>query len=755
MSLTDCHRLLGERPANRRAACLGLVVLFLTWTAIAARGDGVKQILVLHSNQNTLPAIVIADAAIRRELQARLPGGVNIFSEAMDSERFPGPDQEARLDMFLRGKYAKYAIDLVIATSFQALDFVLQRRGTSLFANAHIVFAGVSEKEARARVLPDGISGLVSRYGLDASLQLASRLQSDVRHLIIVSGASAEDKTYEAAARALRPSNEQLDVSYLSGLPMPDLLHELANLPAHSIVLYLTVLQDGAGQAFIPADVAEKIARTANAPVYGIFDTYVGRGIVGGNMDTVEALGTGIAQLGLRVLAGERPDPLTLAPSSNIVDWRQLRRWGLRESDLPPDSVVRFKEPSLWESYWWQIVLAGALLIVQSFLIIALLLQGRRRRRAERAARESEERVSVATASANLGLWQWDVESNQLWASDICRQILGLSSHPAVTLEAFLAVVRREDLIKRPPLRNHAMAQDSFEEVEHLLVWPDGSEHWIRMQGRTSFDALGRPARVTGAVIDVTPAKKVEQESALWRQELMHLTRVATLGELSGAMAHELNQPLTAILSNADAARLFLSQQNYDPTEVREILADIATDAARGGEIIQHLRALFSKTSTLIQPLSLNEVVTEVLRLLNSDLVARRVIVTTMFALKLPMVQGDRVQIQQVLLNLIFNACDAMAENEPSDRKLTVGTATEGSNAAQISITDWGRGIDADILDRLFKPFVTTKSRGLGLGLSICHSIVEAHGGRLWAFNGPQCGATFCVALPGSERAAL
>ncbi|SEC98262.1 PAS domain S-box-containing protein [Rhizobiales bacterium GAS191] len=711
--------------------------------------------MIVHSNQSVLPATSIVDAGIRQEMQSRLSGRLEIFSEFLDAEHFPEPEQETRMAAFLREKYAERPIDLLIVTGPKALDFLAQRR-TSLFADAPLIFTGIREDTGRLRNLPPGVTGITSRLDPVPTVELALRLQPQARHLVVVTGAASPDRDWqETARRALLPYGSQLGITYLSGLPMAELLDQMGRLSPDTIVLYLSILRDGAGQSFIPRDVAERLSEAAGAPVYAVYDSYLGRGIVGGYMNTFEAMGREAGRLGLRILAGEKPEAIPIRQSeapANYVDWRQLQRWGLDESKLPPGSVLRFREPSLWKTYRWQFLTAGGLLLAQSLLIPALLLQGRRRRRAEQAARDSEERMNLATQSANLGLWHWEIASNRLWMSDICRQLVCLDSQPEVTLESFLGLVHREDLISSLQSAGQAVTVGEPDKTEHQLMRADGSEHWIRTVGRTKVDASGRPAQITGIVIDVTQERTAERESTHWRQELTHLTRVATLGELSGAMAHELNQPLTAILSNADAAQLLLTVKNCDIAELRDILADIVTEAARAGEVIRHLRALFVKTDAQIHPLYLNEVVAEVLKLVHSDLVARRISVTSRLAHDLPVVQGDRVQLQQVLLNLIFNACDAMAENEPGERELTVMTAPEGRVTAKISVGDKGRGIKADMLDRLFKPFVTTKSRGLGLGLSICRSIIEAHGGRLWAMNNVEHGATFFVTLPADGR---
>jgi C4-dicarboxylate-specific signal transduction histidine kinase len=267
-----------------------------------------------------------------------------------------------------------------------------------------------------------------------------------------------------------------------------------------------------------------------------------------------------------------------------------------------------------------------------------------------------------------------------------------------------------------------------------------------------SVKALQRPEG--GAVVtrsDITARKQAELEARRQRSELTHLTRVATLGELSGAMAHELSQPLTAILSNAQAAQRLLARQQPDLGEIRDILSDIADDDRRASEVIQRLRAMLLKEEPQFVALDLNELIREVLALERSDLIARKVIVVAELAADLPAVHGDRVQIQQVILNLVLNACEAMSATPFPERRLVLTTARD-EGRSQLTVVDRGTGIAADALERVFEPFFTTKRQGLGLGLSICRSIVEAHGGRLWASNNEEVGATFHLALPATGQ---
>ena len=249
------------------------------------------------------------------------------------------------------------------------------------------------------------------------------------------------------------------------------------------------------------------------------------------------------------------------------------------------------------------------------------------------------------------------------------------------------------------------------------------------------------------SVVDITERRRTERETARQRDELAHLSRVAMLGELSGSLAHELNQPLTAILSNAQAAQRFLAQNPPRIDKLAEILTDIVKSDRRAEAVIQRLRSLLRKEEAQRHPLDINDVVEESLRLMRSDLLNRQVVVSTDLAKGLPTVSGDWNQLQQVLLNFVINGCDAMDGREV-DRRLLVRTQTTAYGNVEVSVADRGAGIAVADLERIFEPFVSTKAHGMGLGLAICRSIVEAHGGLLWATNNADRGATLHCELP-------
>lgn len=273
-----------------------------------------------------------------------------------------------------------------------------------------------------------------------------------------------------------------------------------------------------------------------------------------------------------------------------------------------------------------------------------------------------------------------------------------------------------------------------------------GGIHHTVLVGDT-VEVAGTECLIT-IIRDVTAQKLAERQAHEQRVELVHLSRVAMLGELSGALAHELNQPLTAILSNAQAAQRLLAGDRIEAQDLREILQDIVSEDKRAGEVIGRLRALFKKGDTQFQVLNANDLIREVLTLAHGNLTTRNIHVITELSAQGVDTRGDRVQLQQVLLNLVANACEAM-DAPGSARLLTMKTAPSENGQVQIFVIDGGTGIPAELMEKLFDPFVTTKTQGLGLGLSISRSIVTAHGGQLLVRNNPDRGATFRLLLPG------
>jgi signal transduction histidine kinase len=396
---------------------------------------------------------------------------------------------------------------------------------------------------------------------------------------------------------------------------------------------------------------------------------------------------------------------------------------------------------------------SGAFALGLAAILIAVvacwIVERRRRLQAEELHAASTERLALISSIASLGFWSWDATTDRVWASKHARSILALDETAPLEGASLIAAVHPEDRPSVLRVVNSSGSPADTIEKELRVTGPGSEIRWITAKAHTYRDAKGAVQRVVGYVVDDGQRKRSAAELLKMQHKLTHLTRVAMLGELSGALAHELQQPLTAILCNANAAQLLSKKENPNVEELREILEEIVTDDKNAGQIIQRLRALLIRGETQFQDLEISDVLGDVLALARGTLKERNVQVNTRVDEGLPPLHGDRVELQQVLLNLLLNASESMSGNPARDRRIEVVMAlADDESAVRISVLDCGNGIDIDQLERVFDPFFTTKDGGMGLGLAISHSIVAAHGGRLWAANRPDRGAAFHFTLP-------
>jgi two-component system sensor kinase FixL len=365
-----------------------------------------------------------------------------------------------------------------------------------------------------------------------------------------------------------------------------------------------------------------------------------------------------------------------------------------------------------------------------------------------RDLRAKDQQMTLAAEAANMGFWFRDFAREDFWASNQWRSLFGFTSSETLYIDKFLQRLHPND--REPTLHalDNAYQGDGNYQTEHRVLLPDGQVRWIACQGRVEFNSDHQPLRLQGVSLDITGRKMAELEAQAHRNEVAHLLRVASLGELASGLAHELSQPLTAILGNAEAARLFIARNKFDPQEIDEILSEIVADDKRAGEVVRRMRALLKKGDFQPEPLEGNDLIQEVLKLLRHDLTAHTVRVVTDLTGDLPTIRGDRVQLQQVLINLILNASDAMSQLAENARTLTLRSCRVEDDTVEISVADTGCGIPSGGEEKIFEPYHTTKPLGLGLGLSLSRSIVLAHGGRLWAENKPKEGAIFHLTIP-------
>lgn len=368
------------------------------------------------------------------------------------------------------------------------------------------------------------------------------------------------------------------------------------------------------------------------------------------------------------------------------------------------------------------------------------------RKRAEDALRRSDAYLAEAQRLSLTGSFGWKIPSGELYWSEETFRIFGYDRATRPSLELVEQRIHPADIVGVRRQIDRAIRDGKDWELEHQLLMPDGSVKCVHVVARAVRDQSGK-VEFVGAIMDVSAAKRAEQELRQAQAELAHITRVMTLGELTASIAHEVNQPITGVVTSAEAGLRWLAAEPPDLSEVRELLSRIVKDGGRAGDVIHRIRALIKKAPTRVAPLDINETVLDVVALTRTELLKHNVSLQTEFAASLPLIEGDRIQVQQVILNLILNAVEAMSDLDESTRELHISTGREGLSGVRVTVRDFGPGLDPQSADHLFDAFYTTKPNGLGMGLPICRSIVEAHGGRLWVSANAPRGAVFQFTL--------
>jgi PAS domain S-box-containing protein len=405
----------------------------------------------------------------------------------------------------------------------------------------------------------------------------------------------------------------------------------------------------------------------------------------------------------------------------------------LSEAALPKGSIVINRESRIWD-YKYYLIGGLALFLVQLFLIAGLLLQRRRKKVAEEELNQFFNVSLDLKCIANTD--GYFLRLNPAW-----KKILGYTREELMA-KRFLEFVHPDDLDRTREAVSTLSSQQEVISFENRYRCKDGTYRWLEWSSSPAGNLIFAAAR------DVTERKRAEAEASNARRELLRMERLSRMGELTASLAHELNQPLTAILSNAQAALRFIQSGNPDLNELGEILQDISNDDKRAGSVIRSLRGMMKQEEREREPLSINDILSEVVSLFHSEAVLRNVNINMEFTESLPTVLADKIQLEQVVLNLMMNATEAMDQEAPESRKIFLKTRRADHGTVQVAVRDWGPGIEEEKLDRVFQPFFTTKGAGLGMGLSISRSIIEAHGGRLWAENNRDKGATFFFEIP-------
>jgi len=384
----------------------------------------------------------------------------------------------------------------------------------------------------------------------------------------------------------------------------------------------------------------------------------------------------------------------------------------------------------------------------------ALREQLTERRRAEVELRRSEAYLAEGQRISHTGSWGWNVATGEIFWSQEHFRIFGFD--PETVRPSYPLFLERIHPKDRPSVEqtvDRALRERSDLEMDYRIVLTDGSTKYLQSLGHPVVRESGDLVEFVGTVMDVTERKRAEEALREAQAELAHVTRVTSLGELVAAIAHEINQPLAAVVNNASACLRWLAGAAPNLEEARRSVALITADGHRAGEIISRIRALVKKAPPQKDWLDINETILEVIALARSQVQRNRVSLETQLSNDLPLVLGDRIQLQQVILNLVMNGIEAMSAVTDRSRDLLIRSCQYESAKVLVAVQDSGTGIDGESLEKIFDAFYTTKSQGMGMGLAISRSIIEAHGGRLWATANEGIGAAVQFALPaGGER---
>jgi signal transduction histidine kinase len=523
-----------------------------------------------------------------------------------------------------REKYRNKPIGVIVSDTSRYLPFTLRLRD-ELWPGTPVVLAGIQERRAARLSLPSNVTGFTFRHQLQDIVATADALIPGLKRVVLAGSRIESGGWRQDFLNDLPEVRARFEVIDLTGLSMAELKERLAKLPGDSAVVYVGFSKDVTGEHYLPAEASQLVAEAANRPTFVDSETFVGTGSVGGLVISPGGIGRVAARFALRILDGENASDIPITNNEEILrpvfDWRQLQRWGISESRLPVGSEIRFRSPTAWEQYRWQIMLISAALVLQSLLIGGLFYEHRRRRKAE-------------------------VEASRRMA------------------------------------------------------------------------------------------------------ELAHMNRGAAIGQMSASIVHEINQPLAAILMNAGTGLRWLAKDTPNIERAARALKNIAGDGNRASRVVETLRAMFKKETSNRALVDINDAIREVLALLRIELEEHEVVTKVTLKEGLPRVMADRVQLQQVIFNLVTNAIEAMSSTAAGSRVLRLRSEATESGECIVAIEDSGPGIEPEALKRIFEPFFTSKSTGMGMGLSICRSIVEAHGGRLGIAKNAPKGAVFQFALP-------
>ena len=727
--------------ASRLIVCAAFLVCL---AVVPSAASEVRRVVIVYDERTDLPGLQILDASLVQSLTSDAAGSIEVYREAMDLSRLDAPGYLPLLRDFLRAKYAGKTIDVVVAALGPSLDFVVGG-SDPVFPGTPIVFCGIDRREIERRVLPPGVTGVILKREFAPTLDLALRFHPHTKRVVVVGGTSAFDaRLLEQARGEFRPYEKSLTFTYLTTLSLRELLVQVASLPPHTIVLYTTLFRDGAGQGFVPHEVAEQVSAAANVPVYGFNDQFMGRGIVGGRLYSMAAHGKQAGALVRQILAGA---PASDVPWSNggagvtVFDAKQLKRWGISENVLPADSTLH-RQLTAWDHYRTPILVGALLILMQSAFIVALLVQRAGRRRVERALRESEERYAMASAAGAVGAWDWNLESGEIYVDPTLKSILGFeAAGDTMRVEQWGARVHPGDLPAVTAKTQACIAGTSEEyEAEHRMFHTDGSVRWFLSRGSISKRADGTPHRFVGTKVDITERKYAEaaireKEAALRSSDrkIQHLAgRLIAAQEIERArIARDLHDDTSQQLAGLAIALSALKRRLAglrDAASLREDVSSLQQRAVMVAENVRHL-------SHDLHPSALEHTgLVAALASYCTELRGRQVVEVTFSA------EGEVESTDRTLALCLYRVAQEALRNVVAHahaRHVDVQVRAD-VHAVELMITDDGSGFD----------LARVRESGQGLGLISMNERVHMVGGAVTISTQLNRGTVLHVRVP-------
>jgi PAS domain S-box-containing protein len=578
-------------PHKQRKLCiwslvsLVLVLSVSSFAADAPAAEPQKAVLALYGSRPDLPSNVVVDEVLRSTLERELGPRLDFYEEFLDTARWPERETQIAVHDFLRRRYAQRKLDVIIAVARPAINF-MRIYGEELFPGVPIVAYGDSDA-MRDWGPGRAITGTLAKIDLGRTVELILRLQPETREVLVISGASDSDRWRQSEARRqLDRFEKRVKLTYMDAGSVQDFVRTAAQAPDGSVILFLSMYEDSAGNKLLSHEALARIAKEARVPIYNQTATNIGLGIVGGVVFDPELLGGETAQLTLRVLRGERLQDLPVQESKStvpMVDWRQLRRWGLDEKRLPVGTLVRFHEASVWGIYKWYIIGGLVLILAETLLILGLVLQRARARRAEIQLRESEGRFRLVANTAPVMIWTAGTDRKCSYVNKTWLDFTGRTLEAELG-DGWLERVHPDDSNRCLQTYTEAFKQRESFELQYRLRRKDGEYRWVLADGVPRFNPDGAFAGYIGSCIDITERKLAEESLATIGRRLIE--------------AHE-------------AERTWIGRELHDDINQRLALLAIALDrwshdasTNEVTELVRHTRARITEIAQDVQALS-------------------------------------------------------------------------------------------------------------------------------------------------------